>query len=191
MMQNLQIFATPWWVNLAILVPIGSYVVWRKKGLLFSWEQLLYSGLFGIAFGFNEAVVVVYLRAATGLLSPSSTLYQQVQLLANLPHLFVLTETGREIATLVILISVSLLASKERGDRWALFLWMFAFWDIFYYVGLWLTIQWPYSLLTQDILFLVPTPWVSQVWFPILVSALVITALLLTRKSHSVVSAAK
>jgi hypothetical protein len=34
----------------------------------------------------------------------------------------------------------------------------FAFWDIFYYVGLWLMIRWSPSLLTEDVLFPIPTP---------------------------------
>jgi hypothetical protein len=62
---------------------------------------------------------------------------------------------------------------------------MFAFWDIFYYAGLWLIIRWPSSLLTQDVLFLIPTPWIAPVWFPILVSLLAIAAVLLANRQRS------
>jgi hypothetical protein len=62
---------------------------------------------------------------------------------------------------------------------------MFAFWDIFYYACLWLVIRWPPSLLTDDVLFLVPTPWIAPVWFPILVSLLAIAAVLLANRQHS------
>jgi hypothetical protein len=41
---------------------------------------------------------------------------------------------------------------------------------------LWATVRWPYSLLAPDILFLIPVPWVAQVWFPLLVSVLSIAA---------------
>jgi len=176
-MNNFQIFATPWWVNLAIIVPIVSYFLWRKRGLFIPWPNILYATLFAVGFGINEAVVIVYLRAGGGLLS---TIYQPAQLLSTLPR----TEVFREVATILMLIAASLLAAKGLRERWAFFLWMFAFWDIFYYVGLWFAIQWPPSLLTQDVLFLIPVPWVAQVWFPVTVSSLAIIAVLLTRKNH-------
>jgi hypothetical protein len=40
-------------------------------------------------------------------------------------------------------VAVSLLAASSLLERWVMFLWMFAFWDIFYYAGLWLMIGWP------------------------------------------------
>ena len=176
-MENLQILAIPWWVNLAIIVPVGSYFAWRKTGLSITWRSLLYAATFAIGFGINEAVVVVYLRMAAGL---TSAVYRPAQVLSALPQ----TEVFREAATMLMLIGVSFLAAQERRERWAFFLWMFAFWDIFYYVGLWFAIRWPPSLLTQDILFLIPVPWIAQVWFPILVSLLSIVAVLVTRESH-------
>lgn len=45
-----------------------------------------------------------------------------------------------------------------------------------YYVGLSLIIRWPPSLLAQDLLFLIPIPWIAQVWFPVLVSLLAVAA---------------
>ncbi len=59
---------------------------------------------------------------------------------------------------------------------------MFAFWDIFYYIGLWGAIRWPPSLFTPDILFLIPVPWLSQVWFPVLASVFSACAVVLGRK---------
>jgi hypothetical protein len=41
---------------------------------------------------------------------------------------------------------------------------------------LWATIDWPPSLLTDDILFLIPVPWISQVWYPVAVSSLSVLA---------------
>ena len=190
-MENFQPFASPLWVNLAILIPVASYVFWRKYHLEISWAKLLYAGLFGIAFGVNEAVVVVYLRAATGLLSGfehglagtvgSLGPYEQMQLLAAMPVTLVSIELVREAATLIILAAVACAVAIRIPERWALFLWTFALWDIFYYVGLWLIVRWPPSVLTQDILFLIPVPWVSQVWFPVLVSLSAMAAVALAR----------
>lgn len=180
-MEQLQLLPTPWWVNFLLLVPIGSYVAWRTKALQLSRQQLGYAAIFGIAFGINEAVVVVYLRAAVGLLDNAAT---AGQVLAHLSGFLVLTEISREAATIIMLIAVSMLAVRSLRERWALFLWMFAFWDIFYYVGLWLIIRWPPSLLTQDVLFLIPTPWVAQVWFPVLVSLLAIGAVALATNEN-------
>jgi len=177
-MENLQILATPWWVNFAIVVPVGSYFLWREKGLFITWHQLFYATLFAIGFGINEAIVVVYLRAAAGLVS---NVYQPAQLLGTLPQ----TEVFRETATILMLAGTSFLAAKGPKERWAFFLWMFAFWDIFYYVGLRLAIQWPPSFLTQDVLFLIPVPWIAQVWFPVSISLLTIGAVLVTRKNSS------
>jgi len=82
-----------------------------------------------------------------------------------------------------MLISVAAIAARELRERVALFLWAFALWDIFYYVGLWAMVRWPSSLLTPDVLFLIPVPWFSQVWFPILISALTMAAVVITRRN--------
>lgn len=191
-MNGLQLFASPWWVNLLILVPVGSYFLWHRRGLDVSWSHIVLTAIFAIAFGINEAVVVIYLRAATGLLPNFATtlsqaqalsVYQQEQLLHALPQTLVFVEMIRETATMVILAAVSLIVARHWRERWAFFLWMFAFWDIFYYVGLWAIVGWPYSLLTPDILFLIPAPWVSQVWFPVLVSGLAIVTLLIGKRN--------
>jgi hypothetical protein len=96
-----------------------------------------------------------------------------------MPQVFGLIEVSREAATVVMLGSASSLAAATVRERWALFLWMFAFWDVFYHAGLWLFIGWPPSLLTADVLFLIPTPWLAQVWFPLLVTLTSIAAVLL------------
>lgn len=190
--MNLQLFAHPWWVNLLFLLPLIAYYFWQKKGLKLTKGQLLWTALFGIAFGFVEAAVVVYLRAASGLLpgyggtladvaKRSSTMYQQANVLTMLPKSLLVIETIREAATIIMLFSIAVLAAKNAQERWAVFLYTFAFWDIFYYAGLFATVRWPPSLLTQDVLFLIPVPWITQVWFPLLVSGLTITAVLLTR----------
>lgn len=193
-MDTFVLFAKPWWVNLLVLIPIISYYLWRRTGLSLAKQQLIGAALFGAAFGFVEAAVVVYLRAATGLLPGyqgtlsdvqrlASGIYQQAQILGELPKSLLAVELLRETATMVMLIAVAILAARTRKERLAVFLWTFAAWDICYYAGLWVTVRWPSSLLTPDVLFLIPEPWFSQVWFPLLVSALTVAAVLLTRKS--------
>ena len=90
----------------------------------------------------------------------------------NFPTGLLRVEVLREAATIVILGCVASLTSRLWKERWILFLWMFSIWDIGYYVALRLITGWPHSLTTTDILFLIPTPWVSQVWLPLLVSAI-------------------
>jgi hypothetical protein len=186
-MASVVILASPWWVNLLILAPLVSYVVWRGKGLELSRRQLFHGALFAVAFGFVEAAVVIYLRAAAGLLPGyggtladvarlSAELYQRPPAAVELPPSLLHVEIAREAATILMLLSLALLAAKTRRERWAMFLWVFAWWDISYYASLWATVRWPPSLATEDILFLIPTPWISQVWFPVLVSVLTLAA---------------
>ena len=81
---------------------------------------------------------------------------------------------GREAATLVMLLGVAMLAGTDRWDRIALFCIAFGVWDIAYYVWLWVFLRWPPSLLTWDVLFLIPVPWVGPVVAPVIVSVVMI-----------------
>ncbi|HUK86753.1 MAG TPA: hypothetical protein VLT85_03735, partial [Terriglobales bacterium] len=67
-MEAFRLFASPWWVNLLLLVPLLAWFWWRRRGLEVSRQQLAFAALFGGAFGWVEAAVVIYLRAAVGLL---------------------------------------------------------------------------------------------------------------------------
>ena len=178
-----------------IFIPLVSYYLWRKKGLHIPQRILIITALFGISFGFIEASAVVYLRAAVGLLPGyggtlsdvarlSTDVYQNAQILGELPKSLLRIEFFREVATMVMLLSIAFVSVKALRERFAIFLWTFAIWDIFYYVALWATVRWPASLLTSDVLFLIPGPWFSQVWFPITVSALSIIVVTFTRKSN-------
>ncbi|HWB41724.1 MAG TPA: hypothetical protein VG500_10720, partial [Gemmatimonadales bacterium] len=92
-------------------------------------------------------------------------------------------EIAREVATLVMLIGVAILASTDRWGRFIAFCVSFGVWDILYYVWLWILLGWPPSLLTWDVLFLIPVPWIGPVLAPVIVSiALVAGGLLLLRK---------
>jgi hypothetical protein len=61
----------------------------------------------------------------------------------------------------------------------------FGVWDLTYYAGLKLWLDWPASPLTWDILFLLPVPWSGPVLAPMLVSVSIIGAgvVILSRES--------
>ena len=186
--MRIGLVAEPWWVNLAVLIPVGAYLWWRRTSIAIPARHLLLVGTFASAFGFLEASIVVYLRAAAGLLpgyqgrlSDVARLAPQSELLGELPPSLLSLEVFREAATIVMLISMALLTPVRAKSRVAVFLWAFAIWDILYYLSLWATIRWPQSIKDPDVLFLIPVPWVAPVWFPLLVSALTLLAVLLTR----------
>ncbi len=192
--MTIGLVAQPWWVNLLVLVPLLAWFSWRRGGVTLTALQLLITGVFAASFGFLEAVVVVYLRAAAGLLPGyqgtlsdvirmSAQFYVQSQSISQFPKSLLTLELLREAATIIMLLSVAFLTSPKSRARAAVFLWTFALWDIVYYAGLWATVRWPLSLRDPDVLFLIPVPWISPVWFPLLVSALALAAVLLSRVS--------
>jgi hypothetical protein len=194
--MSIRLVAEPWWVNLLLVIPLLAYFLWRSSGVSLTPRQLLMSGVFATAFGFVEAVVVVYLRAATGLLPGyqgtlsdvvrrSGEFYQQSQALTQFPQSLLTLEVSREAATILMLLSVALLTASKTRSRTAIFLWTFGIWDIVYYAALWATVRWPLSLRDADVLFLIPVPWFSPVWFPLLVSVLSLLAVLFARISPS------
>ena len=133
---------------------------------------------FGAAFGLVEATVVVYLRAALGLV-PGAVMAHDSDTFGT----FEAVEIVRELATLVMIAAVGWIAGRRRLERLAWAAVVFGAWDIVYYAGLRLAIGWPPTLDTLDVLFLVPGPWVGPVWAPVLVSlALVVAGLAAARR---------
>jgi hypothetical protein len=196
-MEQSQLIAHPLWVNVLVLVPLAVYFLGRKRGIQIPGRQLLFATIFGLAFGFVEAAVAVYLSAAAGVLPGYRGTLSEVQRLAKktqadmlsinqFPQSLLTVEVLREAATIVMLISFALLAAGKARERCAVFLWTFALWDLGYYAGLWGTIRWPTSLSDLDVLFLIPVPWIAQVWFPLLVSALTLLALGLSRRQPTI-----
>lgn len=124
--------------------------------------------LLAIAFGYIEAAVVVYLRQ---IFHPDGFSFPlPAFLLTDGSRDMLMIEVGREAATLVVILSVSLLAGTNAPQRTACFMIIFAIWDIFFYVWLKILLGWPASFLDWDILFLIPLPWAGPVLAPILVS---------------------
>ncbi len=131
-------------------------------------KRLLIAVVFSMAFGYIESAVVVYLRA---LFHPHGFTFP-MEVFDATPEgkRLVLTEVGREAATLVLIFTGAWLFGDRRQERIAYFLIIFAVWDIFYYVWLKVLLDWPASLLDWDILFLIPMVWASPVLYPVLVS---------------------
>jgi hypothetical protein len=126
--------------------------------------------LFGIAMAHLEGVVVVYLRKALGLIDTESN----KTLLKDFPKKYLTIEMTREAATIVMLVVLAYLTGETLPDKVICFLWTFAFWDLFYYVSLYIMIKWPPKLSTIDVLFLIPKPWIAPVWFPVGISLVTI-----------------
>jgi hypothetical protein len=122
---------------------------------------LLLTGIFAAAMAFLESSVVVYLRELyypEGFVFPLKMMDQQI----------LVTEILREAATMVILIMIGVIATKSWISRFAVFIYAFAIWDIFYYIYLVFLLGWPPSLLTWDLLFLIPVTWAGPVLAPVI-----------------------
>jgi hypothetical protein len=122
---------------------------------------LLWTGIFAAAMAVPESAVVVYLRALyypEGFAFPLKVMNQSI----------LLTEIIREAATMVMLLTIAIIATKSLITRFAVFIYAFAIWDIFYYIFLVFLIGWPSSFLTWDLLFLIPVTWVGPVLAPVI-----------------------
>ena len=122
---------------------------------------------YAVAMAYLESAVVVYLRLIyypQGFDFPLRMIESWVGAI----------EVGREAATLVMLVAVAWISGRDRWERFLHFCFAFGVWDILYYAWLWVFLRWPPSLLTGDILFLIPVPWVAPVLAPIVVSVLLI-----------------
>jgi hypothetical protein len=95
------------------------------------------------------------------------------------PKRYLKIEMTREAATIVMLVVIAYLAGGTYIEKGTYFLWTFAFWDLFYYLSLYILIKWPPKLTTIDVLFLIPKPWIAPVWFPIGVSGFTILIIII------------
>src|SRR5882762_1883973 len=125
--MTIGLIAQPWWVNLLVLVPPLAWFSWRRGGVPVTVPQLVISGVFAGSFGFLEAVVVVYLRAAVGLLPGyqgtlsdvirlSGDFYRQSQAISQFPESLLTLEVLREAATILMLLSVDFEGEKALGE---------------------------------------------------------------------------
>ncbi|MBU4445552.1 hypothetical protein KJ656_10795 [bacterium] len=137
-----------------------------SKNLL---RNIFWVGVFGIALGFLEAIVVIYLR---------DMYYPQgfgFPLSPVAPRMY-LAELIRELSTIIMLLVLGYLVGKTTIQKLSYFFYSFAVWDIVYYIVLKMFLNWPSSLLTWDVLFLIPMPWLGPVIAPLIVSISMICA---------------
>jgi len=134
---------------------------------LWRWIWVVF---FAIAFAWVESSVVVYLREIYfegSFYFPIVLEWKDGKLLVdNLMRI----EFGREIATILMLVAVGCAAGRHALQRFCFFMIAFGVWDIFYYIWLWVMVRWPESLMTWDLLFFVPLPWVGPVITPVLIA---------------------
>ena len=133
-----------------------------------SRNKLIWVTLFAVAMGFLEAIVVVYLRK---LFYPDGFNFP---LKGFIEPAILNIEWIREFATVVMLLAIGFIAGRKAYEKMAYFIYAFAIWDIFYYVFLKLALDWPASLITWDVLFLIPWPWAGQVIAPVICSLIMI-----------------
>lgn len=128
--------------------------------------------VYAIAMAFVEAAVVVYLRQ---ILAPGDPAVSTPTAgVGTIP----VVEAFREAATIVMLLSVGVLAGRDPWERFLWFSCAFGVWDIFYYVWLRVLIGWPVSVLSWDVLFLIPVPWTAPVLAPLIISLGLVAATL-------------
>ena len=154
-------------------MPSGEQILVQARDTLKQW---CWVGVFAVAFAWVESAVVVYLRRIyfkDGFKFPLDILWEgEVRIIDFLVKI----EFGREIATLIMLLAVGWMAGRNRLQKICFFLIAFGIWDIFYYIWLYVLLGWPPSLMTWDILFYVPLPWVGPVITPVLIAAGMIAA---------------
>jgi hypothetical protein len=124
--------------------------------------------LFAVGMAWVEAASVYYLRVLVDRVVP----YQANPLPVAGPMGAV--EMVREAATLVMLLTVGMLAGRTWPLRLGYSAIAFGVWDILYYVFLAVMTGWPTSVLDWDILFLLPLPWWGPVIAPVSIAMLMI-----------------
>jgi hypothetical protein len=132
--------------------------------------------VFAVAFAWVESAVVVYLREIYfdgGFGFPLVIKWEDGKRIIDF---LVRIEFGREIATIIMLVAVGWIAGKNGFQRFCFFMIVFGIWDIFYYIWLYVMVRWPESLMTWDILFYVPLPWVGPVITPVMIAIAMVVA---------------
>ena len=124
--------------------------------------------LFAVAMAWVESAVVYYLRTMVNRVEPYQT--HPLPLFGGLGSV----ELVREAATLIMLLTVGILAGHTWRSRFGYAAIAFGVWDIFYYVFLKIICGWPRSVWDWDILFLLPLPWWGPVLAPVSIASLMI-----------------
>ncbi len=128
--------------------------------------------MYAIAMAYLESAAVLYLRTIYGGVDPAGPRRPPFD---PLPE-FVWLEIGREAATMIMLAAVAWLGGRGLAGRLGAFALAMGIWEIFYYLFLRLFVGWPSSLLSPDVLFLIPLPWWGPVFSPVLIAAIMVAA---------------
>ena len=108
-------------------------------------KKLWWVGLFAVVMAYLESAVVVYLRRMYGI----------SDLILNVPPFDTqigAIELGRELATLVMLLTLGWVAGKRFQSRLGIAIFALGVWDIFYYIWLMVFIGRPQTLLVPNLL---------------------------------------
>ena len=132
---------------------------------------------FAVAFAWVESATVHYLRVLVDRVEPYQADPLPIQ--GGLSQV----ELVRELATLVMLAAIGLLAGRTKAARLGYAAVAFGAWDIFYYVFLRMIDGWPRSLLDWDVLFLIPLPWWGPVLAPVSIACVLIVGGTLASRS--------
>jgi len=126
-------------------------------------QRITTVSIFAIAMGIMEAICVVYIR---------QIIFPPDGIITEFPtdNFNFMYEIVRESITMIMLTTVAILAAYNWRTRLAMFFLAFGIWDIFYYVGLKIFLNWPASIMDWDTLFLIPIAWYSPVLVPVLIS---------------------
>jgi hypothetical protein len=114
-----------------------------------------------------EASVVIHLRS---IYYPANPL--EIFPLMLLTHRDLAIELVRELATVMMILSVALLTARGFVRIFATFVYVFGLWDLFYYLWLKIMIGWPVSWFEWDVLFLIPWPWLGPWLAPAMIALL-------------------
>jgi len=156
----------------------------RGRGMLGRLVALI---VLTVALAYIESALVVYLREV---IAPIRSVHfpgaaREMLPVLRIEHvrdagprylLLLRTEVGREMTPIIVLLAAAWVLGRSARQVVGFFLLGFGVWDIFYYVWLKVLLDWPASLGTWDVLFLIPTAWVAPVWAPLVVSATLVVA---------------
>jgi hypothetical protein len=123
---------------------------------------------FAIGMAWVESACVYYLRVLVDRVEP----YQPNPL--PISGALGAVELVREAATLLMLLTLGILAGRTWHTRIAYAAIAFGVWDIFYYVFLRVMTGWPRSLFDWDVLFLLPLPWWGPVIAPVSIAVMMV-----------------
>jgi hypothetical protein len=126
-----------------------------------TWTRLAGVAVLAAAMAHVEGVLVYYLsRFVPGIPGRYDHGFR-------FPTQYMTVERSRELATMVMLLTIGYLVGRTWWQKAAYYLFAFGCWDVCYYISLRAMLHWPTSPTDRDLLFLIPTQWWGPVWEPL------------------------